>query len=117
MELDALALVMLAGFAALGAIRGTLRAGVRLVCWVTGYVGAVVGAPVLEPVVSTAGVGWPLSLVFAGTAIFALVWISGAGAVRWAERNLDRERHRAGRDGVRIDHWESLGNAESAFPY
>ena len=99
MELDALSLVILAAFAALGAVRGSLRSGVRLACWVFGNVGAFLGASWVAPLLELAGIGRPFSLVFAGIGILVAVGILGTVVVRHVEAHFGAERHRAGLDG------------------
>jgi uncharacterized membrane protein required for colicin V production len=101
MELDLLSLLVLALFAALGAIRGTLRSGVRVACWVFGYIAAVVFAPDVAPLLTRyAGITAPFSFVAAGAGILILVWVVGAGVIRGAEKRFGTELHREGMDGV-----------------
>jgi uncharacterized membrane protein required for colicin V production len=101
MELDLLCLLVLAVFAALGAIRGTLRSGVRVGCWVFGYIAAVVFAPDVAPLLTRyAGLTSPFSFVAAGAGILILVWVLGAFVVRGVERRFGAEGHREGMDGV-----------------
>jgi uncharacterized membrane protein required for colicin V production len=96
MLFDLLSLVLLAIFAVLGALRGALRSGVRLLCWILGYAGAVVLGPALEPVLSQGlGVTPPLSLIAAGTAVLLSVWLLGWIAIRTAESRRDPEHRSA----------------------
>ncbi|MEE8556830.1 MAG: CvpA family protein [Myxococcota bacterium] len=94
MELDALSLVILAAFAALGAVRGSLRSGVRLGCWVFGNLGAFLGASWVAPLLELAGLGKPFSLVFAGIGILVAVGILGTVVVRLVETHFGVERRR-----------------------
>jgi uncharacterized membrane protein required for colicin V production len=101
MELDLLCLLVLAVFAALGAIRGTLRSGVRVGCWVFGYIGAVVFAPDVAPLLTRyAGLTSPFSFIAAGVGILILIWVLGAFVVRGVEKRFGAEGHREGMDGV-----------------
>jgi uncharacterized membrane protein required for colicin V production len=100
-ELDLLALVILGSFAGLGAIRGTLRSGVRLGCWIVGYAAAFLGAPTLAPLVSgVTGLQAPLSHAAAGAAILLGIGLLGAVLIRVLERVFETEHHRAGMDGM-----------------
>jgi hypothetical protein len=101
MALDLLAVALLGGFAGLGAIRGTFRSAVRLLCWLLGYAGAVVGAPWVAPyLVRFGGLSSALALVVGGSAILIGVWAIGGLGIRVLGRFGESERHLSGRDGV-----------------
>ena len=101
MELDLLCLLVLAGFTAVGAIRGTLRSGVRVGCWVFGYIGALVFSPNVAPYLTRyTGLAAPFSFVAAGAGILILVWVLGALVIRGVEQRFGTETHREGMDGV-----------------
>lgn len=84
MWLDLLALVILAVFGAIGAMRGALRTGMGLLALVVGYLAAIFLAPVLAPwLVDAAGVSELLALPLAGTAGFLAGYggVAGLGAL------------------------------------
>jgi hypothetical protein len=92
MALDLLSLVILTVFAVLGAVRGALRTGVRLGCWILGYVGAVLGASSVGPIVTgVLGVAPPLSIAIGGALILLGVWILGTGVIWIVEKHRDEE--------------------------
>ena len=101
MALDLIAVIVLGGFGAWGAIRGSLRAGVALATWVVGNVGAVLVAPAVSPLLERyAGISSPFSLLVAGVGILGAVWLLGTGVVFGVRRWRGNMAHRAGLDGT-----------------
>jgi hypothetical protein len=83
MWLDLVALVILALFGVIGAVRGALRSGVGLLALVVGYVAALFMAPVIAPMLTRLGVSDLLALPLAGTGAFVLGYggVAGTGAL------------------------------------
>lgn len=99
MWLDLLALVILAVFGVIGAMRGALRSGMGLLALVVGYVGAIFLAPVVAPVLTQhLGVSDLLALPLGGTGAFFAGYGAIAGLSALLRRFAEDEDPRSPRD-------------------